>query len=64
MKVDEILLGLGIVSAAAGAVSGLFPLIGVGALLFLVGLGIRALRRPRIPAVKPEEDVPPRDTMT
>jgi hypothetical protein len=56
MKIAEILFGLGIFLAAAGAVSGLFPLIGVGGLLFVAGLGIRALTRRAVPAEKAEDD--------
>lgn len=55
MKATDILFIIGIVIAVAGAVATFFPMIGVGGAIFLVGLLVRWISRPRAEAEDEDE---------
>jgi hypothetical protein len=46
MKLSDILFGVGIVIALVGAVATFFPMIGAGAVVFLVALIVRQITKP------------------
>lgn len=45
MKLNEILFGIGIVLLVIGAGTALLPIIGAGALVFIIGLIVRFITR-------------------
>jgi hypothetical protein len=45
MKLSDIFFVAGIAIAVIGAGTGLFPVIGVGVIVFLIGVGARTLER-------------------